>query len=163
MKNQVCPLCGQKFRPNSRVNRDHLIPKAVVLWSKALLPKREYNPLKRYVNSHINQFLVHESCNYKKQSSLLSLSEVRKLHFDEGSLTKVSKMYISLNSQLNRYRSKIIMLKKKQKNRCYNCRRKIMNHFVIRRIDPKKARLWDNACLVCQRCNDKYKAFVTIT
>lgn len=170
MKNTICPLCGHELLPNANVNRDHLIPKAVFLWSKDLLNKQKYQALKRYVNSHINIYLVHERCNYRKQSALLNLTEVKKMHFSEENMTKIIKMYTSLNSQLNCYRQKAIFLTKKQKSRCFKCRRKygrksrrqLANQFVIRRIDPKKARSWENACLVCHKCNRIYKSFVRL-
>ena len=162
MKNTIFPLCGHELLPNANVNRDHLIPKAVFLWSKDLSNKqnkREYQELKRYINSHLNIYLVHECCNYRKQSQLPSLSEVKKMYFCEEDMTKISKMYITLNSQLNHYRQKVILQKKKQKGRCYKCKRKLTNQFVIRRIDPKKARSWNNTCLVCHKCNNIYKSF----
>lgn len=160
MKNKICPLCGRKFSSHSNINKDHLIPQAVATWSKELLTKQEYSPLRHYINSAYNIYLVHEFCNYRKQSILLNLSQVRKLSYSKEDLLKISEMYISLNSQLNCFRSKINQTKNLQNNRCYSCRRKLGNHFVIRRINSKKTRSWkNNVCLVCNRCNTRYKEF----
>ena len=162
MKNKICPLCGQQFSNHSCKNKDHLIPRAVALWSKELLTKKEYSALRQYINSKYNIYWVHEDCNYHIQSVLLTLSQVRKLSYPKEALPRINKMFISLNSQLNKYRSKIKQIKKNQKHRCYSCRRKINNHFVIRRINSKKNRTWDNACLVCNRCNSRYKDFAFV-
>lgn len=79
MKNKICPLCGQQFSNHSCKNKDHLIPRAVALWSKELLTKKEYSALRQYINSKYNIYWVHEHCNYHKQSVLLTLSQVRRL------------------------------------------------------------------------------------
>lgn len=162
IKNNICPLCGNQFSNQSRNNKDHLIPRAVALWSKELLTKQEYSALRQHINSKYNIYWVHEDCNQHKQSVLPTLSQVRKLFYPKEDLIRISKMFISLNSQLNKYRNKIKQIKKNQNHRCYSCKRKITNQFVIRRITLREDRTWNNACLVCNRCNSKYKDFTFV-
>ena len=72
MKNKICPLCGQQFSNHSCKNKDHLIPRAVALWSKELLTK---NTLP-YVNISIQNIIF---TGY--MSIVITINKVSCLHY----------------------------------------------------------------------------------
>ena len=143
-------ICGKKVtHDENRWSVDHFIPRAVYKW----IPDER---LKTRLESVENVFVVHEGCNFDKDSLIFTVSEIKKLKVDAIVRDDLYKLYKDSEESINEYRSMKQRTLDLQKRKCAFCEMDLLfKDATMRRIDRKNKRTKDNAMCVCSRCNLK--------
>ena len=148
--NGICVICGKPIKNDpSDWSVDHFVPQAVSKWSK--------NPkLQGKIGGEDNLFVVHPSCNYKKDSALPTNQSIRALHADKDIKDELKELYKSVETDVAQYRSMKQRVLALQNYRCKTCGKKItLNSCTLRRINNDKSRIAENAMCMCSACNIK--------
>jgi len=144
---RICAICGKPIT-EQKVSTDHVFPRAILKWALDF-SKEEQDELKAYIESPMNKVGTHVKCNLSKQDAIM---DPDRLHLTGKHKENLRKM----GDLIDKYIDNFIMHKNellyKQDGCCYGCGKRV-KYLVIRRIDPKEPRSWDNACVVCSRCN----------
>ena len=151
----VCAICGKEIAFTPSV--DHVLPRSLYKWSEAYLSKTEFNNIKSLIESSDNKVMTHEVCNAFKEDEIPLIETLYLSDVDKSRLNDLEK---SLKNIIVNYRENKTKLLLGQNRRCASCGCKIKNEGVLRRINPKRKRTWDNACIVCHKCNLKKRDFM---
>jgi len=161
--NNICIYCGEELpEDNSKVDNylkitvEHVIPQSVFKWIPEYM--ESIDNLVDICNDTDNLAIVHYRCNYYKNSRLPIESDIQKFKCSE----KVKKIYLKyfkkVNKYIKKYREILKDLIHKQGGKCYCCNYELSLHnSTIRRLDISKERVIDNAVVVCNRCNSKFR------
>ena len=148
----VCAICGKPI--TNGVTIDHVIPQAIYKWNEKYLDKAEFRELRRRITSPRNTVKTHRHCNEHKEESII---RVDTLHVSRTKRAKLRATYTAVEPYILAFLENKDKLRERQQGRCYVCHAPIKNG-VLRRIDDELERTWDNACIICHRCNCKVKS-----
>lgn len=150
-----CAICGKEITSTPTI--DHVYPKALYKWSECYVSKERYRLIKRIVENSGNKLLVHKHCNVKKEEAL---PEIDALYVDGTTKTSLKNRAIRLEAVIETYANNKLQKIIEQKYKCFCCNKPInVNTGVLRRIQPQKKRVWENACIVCHKCNINNPSF----
>lgn len=147
-KRNVCPICGRST-PGAR-NMDHVFPRALYKWTEAYVTRERYAYVRSVIEDPGNLIEVHRECNRGKQDRLpvlgsMTLGDIRK--------KELTAMEADISEEIGRYAEGKAWVLKKQDGKCYRCGDEAGKGAVLRRLDPEKPRIWENACVLCRKCN----------
>ena len=148
----LCAICGKPITGACTI--DHVIPQAIYKWHENYLERPEFLALRRSITSGRNTVRTHRRCNERKEEAIVQLEG---LHISRNKRAKLRKTYRSLEPYVEAFLAHKAALLKQQEGRCYVCRAPLETG-VLRRIDDSVGRTWDNACLLCHRCNCRVKS-----
>ena len=143
-----CSICGKYITEN--FTWDHVYPRELSKWTNNV-------KVKKLIKSKYNRAPAHYKCNYRKQDLI---PNVDKLHISNEQKNQLKSIYKKIEVYIELHEEEKASLLNVQGHTCYWCGRFIKTKGILRRIDPSKERRWNNACIVCNRCNDKRKAFI---
>ncbi len=148
--NGICVICGKKISPNEKEwSVDHYIPRAVYKW----VPDKVSKDL---IESQDNLFIVHQKCNFSKDSTLPTNQAISSMHANKEIKDKTLKLYNKTQDGVDTYRAIKQSTFDSQGKKCAVCGKKLtINDATLRRISNNKGRNRDNAMCVCERCNIK--------
>lgn len=152
----ICALCGKILQYSK--SKDHVFPRAIYKWEAQSLPVPAYKKIKKLIESKDNVSYVHPECNYVKEDSM---PRIEKLYIPPKNKQKLIYIEMLLEDCVKDYQEHKQAILENQSKRCYNCGKTLTKTFVLRRIDKSKPRVWDNACIVCHRCNTRYRNFTS--
>ena len=148
----VCALCGKPITFGCTI--DHVVPQAIYKWHESYLDRAEFVALRRRITSPRNTVKTHRRCNERKEESIIGVDG---LHVSRAKRAKLRATYSAVEPYVESFLASKEKLREAQQGRCFICRAPIRSG-VLRRIDDTKDRTWDNACLICHRCNCKVKS-----
>ena len=148
-KPPICAICGDPIR-EKHISVDHIFPRAVYKWVRQNLSEKNYLILKRRIESPENMLPVHRKCNVEKEDSL---TDIEKLYCDSRQKEALRKLRIEILPELSMFQNEKESLFTGQEGKCFCCGRPLKKAQVLRRIDIKIPRIWQNGCLVCHVCN----------
>lgn len=149
----VCAICGKPITGGCTI--DHVIPQAIYKWNESYLGHAEFAALRRRITSVRNTVKTHRYCNERKEESIIRISS---LHVSRRKRAKLREAYAAVEPYIEKFLEDKRRLAERQQGRCFICRIPLRNGGVLRRIDDTKPRTWDNACLICHRCNCRVKS-----
>lgn len=142
-RSTVCSICGRRIEGS--VNVDHIYPKALYKW----IP--EARGLKKILEDDNNKTYTHVYCNSSKEDTIPTISELH-IPFEKKKWLQAHQDVIA--PAVIKYSSEKSRILRKQRGRCFCCGKLMRNETkVLRRIDGEQPRTWDNACVICRRCN----------
>ncbi|MBR3516061.1 MAG: hypothetical protein IKO10_07080 [Lachnospiraceae bacterium] len=153
-KQQICAICGKSIEGSS--NRDHVYPRAIYKWSEEYLSAVEQKQLVDHIESKDNYVRTHPECNTIKEDML---PELDKLHLAPDHKKKLKFVEEGICKELENYAYQKQQLIRKQNGKCVGCGCDLQEG-VLRRKDPEKPRIWENACVVCHECNLNREKFI---
>ena len=144
----ICIICGKKIsKDEKRWSVDHFIPRAVYKW----VPDEE---IKKRLEGEENVFIVHEGCNFDKDSLIFTAPDIKKLQVDRSVREEIYRLYKDSEECIRDYRAMKQSTLDLQKKKCAACDKELsFKDATMRRIDRKKKRTKDNAMCVCGKCN----------
>ncbi len=148
----LCAICGKPIVSGSTV--DHVVPQAIYKWNECYLARAEFNDLRRRITSPRNTVRTHRYCNERKEESIVSVDS---LHVSRTKRAKLRATFTAVKPYIEGFLENKAKLLDAQEHCCYICHAPLKNG-VLRRIDDTLERTWDNACLICHRCNCKVKS-----
>ena len=148
-----CAICGKPITKGCTI--DHVIPQAIYKWHEQYLNRPEFVALRKRITSPRNTVRTHRNCNERKEESIVRING---LHVSRAKRTKLHQTYTAVEPYIEAFLKKKDELREKQQGRCFICGKPLMGGGVLRRIDETLERIWDNACLICHRCNCKVKS-----
>ena len=148
-----CAICGRPITKGCTI--DHVIPQAIYKWHEQYLNRPEFIALRKRITSPRNTVRTHRNCNERKEESIVRING---LHVSRTKRAKLHQTYTAVEPYIEAFLKKKDELREKQHGRCLICGRPLMGGGVLRRIDEMLERIWDNACLICHRCNCKVKS-----
>lgn len=148
----VCAICGKPITAGATV--DHVIPQAIYKWNESYLEHSEFSDLRRRITSPRNTVKTHRRCNERKEESIV---RVDSLHVSRTKRAKLRATYDAVEPYIQKFLEDKEKLRERQNGRCFICRAPLAGG-VLRRIDDGLDRTWDNACLICHRCNCKVRS-----
>lgn len=151
---KTCAICGREV--TSDATTDHIFPRGLYKWMKHL-PKNKLKRLKAIIESSDNKIVVHKCCNELKEDSI---PDINVLYMKEDRKERLHILQVELSDTLREYSDRKQSVLDEQNGFCIQCGYKI-NTGVLRRIDPSKERTFDNACVVCHKCNKKKAEFIS--
>ena len=104
-----------------------------------------------------NQVKTHESCNKAKEDEIPTIDH---LYIENDQMERLEALKDALDATISDYALHKYHLLQKQKERCFGCGKKIKGQGVLRRIDPDNDRKWENAAIVCHKCNTENADFI---
>lgn len=146
----ICAICGKPITANCTI--DHVIPQAIYKWHESYLSKQEFSLLRKRLTSVRNTVHTHRRCNERKEESIIGISS---LHVSRRKRAKLRETYNAVEPYIQAFLGKKEMLLEQQQGRCFLCRSELTDGGVLRRINDTMGRTWDNACLICHRCNSR--------
>lgn len=148
--NGICVICGKKISPNEKEwSVDHYIPRAVYKWVPGKMSKD-------LIESQDNLFIVHQKCNFSKDSALPTNQAIKSMHATKEIKDKTLELQHKIQDGVDSYRAIKQSTISAQGNKCAVCGKKLtFNDATLRRISNNKGRNRDNAMCVCERCNIK--------
>ena len=149
----VCAICGKPIFSNCTI--DHVIPQAIYKWHEQYLSHAEFAALRRRITSPRNTVRTHRYCNERKEESIVRIAG---LHVSRTKRGKLNQTYTAVEPYIEAFLKRKDELRERQQNCCYVCGKPLRDGGVLRRIDDTLDRTWDNACLICHRCNCKVKS-----
>lgn len=149
----MCAICGKPIHSNSTI--DHVIPQAIYKWHEQYLERSEFMALRRRITSPRNTVRTHRHCNERKEEAIVSLDD---LHVSRAKRGKLRQTFRDVEPYIEAFLSRKAELLERQQGRCFVCRAPLGESGVLRRIDDTADRIWDNACLICHRCNCRVKS-----
>ncbi|MBE7004104.1 MAG: hypothetical protein E7425_07445 [Ruminococcaceae bacterium] len=148
----VCAICGKPITFGCTI--DHVVPQAIYKWHESYLDRTEFTALRKRITSPRNTVRTHRRCNERKEESIV---HVDGLHVSRTKRAKLRATFTAVEPYVQSFLASKEKLLEAQQHRCYICRAPIESG-VLRRIDDTLPRTWDNACLICHRCNCKVKS-----
>ena len=149
----ICAICGKPITSNCTV--DHVIPQAIYKWHEKYLSRSEFTALRRRITSPRNTVKAHRRCNERKEESII---EVSALHVNRRKRAKLQTTLTAVEPYIQAFQTHKAELLERQEGRCILCKAPLKDGGVLRRIDNTLDRTWDNACLLCHRCNCKVRS-----
>lgn len=154
----ICAICGKRIKAKNMANMDHAFPRALYKWAEFQMSEEDYFVAYINVESNDNKITAHRDCNERKEDAI---PDIDKLHIAKEQRWRLKKVKDLLNPVINEYVSNKEELLEEQNSCCAECKRPLeLKGAVLRRIASQKPRAWDNACVVCHRCNIKSKEFI---
>lgn len=144
----ICSICGSPITGNHSI--DHIYPREFAKWIDD--PK-----VKSVINGKANRAPAHRSCNYQKQDAM---PDPEKVYISDKQKSVLRQEIAGIQSQMQEHLERKHRLIEKQEGKCYRCGILLDGLAILRRIDRKRARSWDNACIVCSSCNETHRDFV---
>ena len=151
----ICAICGKEI--TNSYNTDHVFPRALYKWLGNDLPGSQYHQLRRLVESADNRMYTHSGCNSRKGDDILDLD---KLFLGKDERRRLPILQEKLENAISVYASRKQDILNRQGGRCRGCGAKLSAVGILRRIDPRRRRAWDNVCIVCRKCNARRKDFL---
>lgn len=148
----MCAICGKPITNGCTI--DHVVPQAIYKWNERYLARAEFDDLRRRITSPRNTVRTHRRCNERKEESIVS---VEGLHVSRAKRAKLRATFTAVKPYIESFLESKAKLLDAQGQRCYICCAPLKGG-VLRRIDDTLERTWDNACLICHRCNCKVKS-----
>jgi hypothetical protein len=148
----LCALCGKPITFGCTI--DHVVPQAIYKWHESYLDRAEFVALRARITSPRNTVKTHRRCNERKEESII---RVDGLHVSRTKRAKLRATFTAVEPYIEAFLANKERLLEAQEHRCFLCRAPIKTG-VLRRIDDTLERTWDNACLICHRCNCKVKS-----
>lgn len=149
----ICAICGKPITSGCTV--DHVIPQAIYKWNENYLSHAEFAALRKRITSGRNTVKTHRYCNERKEESIIRIAG---LHVSRRKRAKLRETYNAVEPYIEAFLENKQKLSEQQQGRCYVCRIPLKDGGVLRRIDDTRERTWDNACLICHRCNCRVKS-----
>jgi len=151
-----CAICGKEI-DEGKETVDHIFPRAMYKWFAEYLQEEHNNRIKKIIEGPDNKAWVHHHCNIVKGEQIYKIST---LYVSEQKKLKLYEVKELLGPVIKQYiRNKEKKLSE-QSGKCFCCGRRIsLRGGTVRRIDPNKKRIWENACIVCHYCNLRNKEF----
>jgi len=149
----ICAICGKPITANCTI--DHVIPQAIYKWHENYLDRPEFIALRNRITSGRNTVKTHRRCNERKEESIV---RIESLHVSRTKRAKLRKTYDAVDPYIKAFMEHKAALLDAQHGRCYVCRTPLQDGGVLRRIDEELDRTWDNACLICHRCNCRVRS-----
>lgn len=146
----ICAICGKAITANCTI--DHVIPQAIYKWHEHYLSTAEFSALRRRLTSGRNTVRTHRRCNERKEESIIGIAG---LHVSRRKRAKLRETYDAVEPYIRAFLEKKALLSEAQQGRCFLCHTQLRDGGVLRRIDNTLDRTWDNACLLCHRCNSR--------
>ena len=143
----ICAICGQSI--HGEAVRDHVFPRAIYKWSECYLSTTEYRKLKSRIDSGRNQVCIHAQCKEQKKEEMPA---VGLLHIAPDKYEELMTVGMEVVTPALSYEAHKKELLKEQGERCAGCGCSL-EAGILRRRDPNRARMWRNACIVCEECN----------
>ena len=161
--NNICIYCGEELPEDNnkaedcfKITVEHIIPQSVFKWTSYYYDNKD--KLVDLCNDIDNLAIVHYRCNYYKNSRLPVEEDIRKFKCRDGLKKVYLKYFKRVNKYIRKYRELIKEVIQKKDNKCYCCQYDIEIHnSTMRRLDVNKERTLDNAVVVCNRCNSKFR------
>ena len=149
----ICAICGKPITSGCTI--DHVIPQAIYKWNESYLSRSEFAALRRRITSVRNTVKTHRRCNERKEESIIRIST---LHVSRRKRAKLRETYDAVEPYIEKFLENKKQIAEQQQDRCFICRIPLKDGGVLRRIDDTQPRTWDNACLICHRCNCRVKS-----
>ncbi len=148
----VCAICGKPITSGCTI--DHVVPQAIYKWHEEYLDRAEFSDLRRRITSPRNTVKTHRRCNERKEETIVRPDG---LHVSRTKRAKLRATYTAVEPYIEAFLARKAELSERQQGLCFICRAPLKGG-VLRRIDDTLERTWDNACLICHRCNCKVKS-----
>lgn len=149
----ICAICGKPIFSNCTI--DHVIPQAIYKWHEQYLSHAEFTALRRRITSPRNTVRTHRHCNERKEESIVHIAG---LHVSRTKRGKLRQTYTAVEPYIEAFLQRKAELRERQQNCCYVCGKPLRDGGVLRRIDDTLDRVWENACLICHRCNCRVRS-----
>lgn len=149
----ICAICGKPIFNNCTI--DHVIPQAIYKWHEQYLDHAEFAALRRRITSPRNTVRTHRRCNERKEESIVRIAL---LHVSRTKRSKLHQTYTAVEPYIEAFLKRKDELRERQQNCCYICGKPLRDGGVLRRIDDTLDRVWENACLICHRCNCRVRS-----
>ena len=149
----ICAICGKPIHSFCTV--DHVIPQAIYKWNEQYLDRPEFVALRRRITSPRNTVRTHRRCNERKEESIVHIAH---LHVSRTKRAKLRQTYTAVEPYIEAFLQRKEELRERQQGCCYVCGKPLKDGGVLRRIDDSLERVWENACLICHRCNCKVRS-----
>lgn len=146
----ICIICGRPLsNDEGKWSPDHFIPRAIYKW----VPSKRTQSL---IESAGNIFVVHQWCNFDKDSALPTKQSISRMHASKDILDDMRELYKATEDSIVAYRAIKQSTLDSQGRRCKICGRRLtLNGATLRRIDNRKERTRENAMCLCRNCNRK--------
>lgn len=145
----TCAICGKPIT-EVHISVDHVFPRAIYKWLKQEVPWETWLAFKKTIDGIDNMVPVHRKCNVEKEDSTI---DIESLHCSEKKKEALRNVRDEISPYLSIYNNRKDNFLIRQGGSCYNCGKSLTGTQVLRRIDRKKPRIWQNGCLVCHVCN----------
>ncbi len=149
----ICAICGKPIFSNCTI--DHVIPQAIYKWHEQYLSHAEFAALRKRITSPRNTVRTHRHCNERKEESIVRIAG---LHVSRTKRGKLHQTYTAVEPYIEAFLKRKDELRERQQNCCYVCGKPLRDGGVLRRIDDTLDRVWENACLICHRCNCRVRS-----
>lgn len=149
----LCAICGRAIVDHCTV--DHVVPQAIYKWHEQYLGRTEFAALRRRLTSPRNTVRTHRHCNERKEESIVGLAGIAALHVSRTKKAKLRETYRAVEPYIEAFLANKAALLERQGGRCCLCHTPLKGSGVLRRVDDTLERTWDNACLLCHRCNSR--------
>lgn len=149
----ICAICGKPIFNNCTI--DHVIPQAIYKWHEQYLSHAEFAALRKRITSPRNTVRTHRHCNERKEESIVRIAG---LHVSRTKRGKLHQTYTAVEPYIEAFLKRKDELRERQQNCCYVCDKPLRDGGVLRRIDDTLDRVWENACLICHRCNCRVRS-----
>ena len=149
----ICAICGKPIFSNCTI--DHVIPQAIYKWHEQYLSHAEFAALRKRITSPRNTVRTHRHCNERKEESIVRIAG---LHVSRTKRGKLNQTYTAVEPYIEAFLKRKDELRERQQNCCYVCGKPLRDGGVLRRIDDTLDRVWENACLICHRCNCRVRS-----
>lgn len=149
----LCSICGRPITGNKTT--DHIYPQEIAKWQYESGPEIQ-EKVQKVIGSKCNRAPAHRKCNYEKQDQM---PDLMKIHISAKQRQRLQAAISEIQKEIEQHESRKNAQKMCQEQKCYCCGKPLGEDCVLRRIDPEKERVWENACMVCRECNDNYSRF----
>lgn len=154
-KKMICAICGEEIK--GWIGKMACHPRAIHKWLEELLDDDEFTELGNMVSSRDNTLYVHEECRDKIINREL---DINALHLPWFTKEKVKMLHAKMKPYSEIYGGLRKRVYERQNHKCYKCGCDLEeSSSIIRRIDTMEPRTEENACLVCNSCNEHYANF----
>ena len=146
----ICAICGEPIEGG--ISIDHVFPRSIYKWSECLYSRNEHKNLKDLIESPDNKVNVHHDCNTFKEDTL---PDIDVLYLSDEQKEKLRVIEKKIQGKYSLYFDRKKEILADQNGRCFKCGAELRQQAVLRRKDHLKARIWQNACIICHECNYK--------
>ncbi len=146
--NGICVICGQRLtKDESKWSVDHFIPRAIYKW----VGNKE---IKDLIEGSRNIFVVHEQCNFGKDSTLPTNQVIKSMYASDSIKVEMRELYKEVEDSVINYRAMKQSTLDGQSKRCAGCGKALaLSDATMRRINNHEKRSRENAMCLCENCN----------
>lgn len=144
----ICIICGKPVPNEMRAwSLEHYIPRAIYKWVPNAYVQSQ-------IESETNLFIVHERCNFQKDSTLPTLHTIDHLHASPAIKDELYDLYDDIKYAIYRYKAIKQAVWVSQDKCCAFCKKSLsFGKSILRRRDFDLPRTQNNAICLCFSCS----------